>query len=105
MYFFVQRIPAGKAPPTLLGISPSSQYSQSRSAVVVGGWGVKVAVPRSSPFRSRGFSLRRVRVRVQRVLVREVIRVERSCREGIVGIVGIVGMMGGLEKGGNAGEE
>ena len=94
MYFFVHRRPGGKAPvPTLLGISPSSQYSQSRS-VVVGGCAVKVAVPRSSPFRSKGFSLRRVRVRVQRVLLREVIRVESSWREGIVGIVGVVGMIG-----------
>lgn len=100
MYFFVHRRPGGKAPvPTLLGISPSSQYSQSRSVVVVGGCAVKVAVPRSSPFRSRGFSLRRVRVRVQRVLLREVIRVERSWREGIVGMIAVIGRMGGLEKG------
>lgn len=103
MYFFVQRRPGGKAPvPTLLGISPSSQYSQSRSVVVVGGWAVKVAVPRSSPFRSRGLSLRRVRVKDQRVLVREVIRVERSWREGIFGIVGIRRVVG---EGKECGEE
>lgn len=60
---------------------------------------MKVAVPRSSPFRSRGFSLRRVRVKVQRVLLREVIRVERSWREGIVGMIAVIGRMGGLEKG------
>lgn len=101
MYFFVHRRPGGKAPvPTLLGISPSSQYNQSRSVVVVvGGCAVKVAVPRSSPFRSRGFSLRRVRVRAQRVLLREVIRVEMSWREGIVGMIAVIGRMRGLEKG------
>jgi hypothetical protein len=58
--------------------------------VLVGDWGVKLAVPRSSPFRSRGFSLRRVRIRDQRVLLREVMRVVSSWREGNGGILVLV---------------
>jgi hypothetical protein len=58
--------------------------------VLVGGWGVKLAVPRSWPVRSRGFSLRRVRIRVQRVLLREVMRVVSSWREGNGGILVLV---------------
>lgn len=45
------------------------------------GSGVKVAVPRSSPFRSSGLSLRSVRVRAHRELPRE-LRRGRSWRAG-----------------------